>query len=83
MPWEKLPALELAAVEQPHHVQHLGDALLGDVAVHLAQQAEVPASGHVAVEHGVVDEAAQMAQRALPVAGGPCGRAPARTRLVG
>ena len=61
--------LGVGPVEQPHHVEHLGDALLADLAVHLAEHAQVAPGGHVAVEHGVVHEAAQMAQRPLPVGG--------------
>ena len=69
MPWLKPPTRSLGAVAERDDLEHLVDALLAHRAGHAAQQAQVPARAHERVEGGVVDEAADVAQRALQLAG--------------
>ena len=59
----------IGPLQQPHDLEHLVDALLAHRAGHAAEQAQVPARRHERVERGVVDEAADVAQGALPVTG--------------
>ena len=61
--------LGAAAVGKSHLLQDLGHPRLGDLAVHLPQHAQVPAGGHVVVEHGVVHEAAEVTQSVGAICG--------------
>ncbi len=67
MPWEKPPALESARSSSPtmSSTSAMRSSLTSPFI--LAEHAQVAPGRHVAVEHGVVHEAAQMAQSPLPV----------------
>ena len=59
----------LGPVAERDDLEHLVDALLAHRAGHAAEQAQVPARAHERVERRVVDEAADVAQGALQLAG--------------